>query len=170
MGVSPQVEKPQAENPQADNRIQVLSTLSINDLSNKEHARDFFDKANKTVDAILENERKMTNSWVGREKIPESIRALLDVYVELTGQTPSKGKLMDWLQTGNEWLELGITPIDLRKAYEKANPPDGRGFAVVRPGSLTATAGAIAGERRKHATPIRDPMETLNRYRERLNG
>lgn len=115
----------------------------------KSETTEIIQDANREVDFILESERKALSSWAGREKVPEPIRALLDFYVELTGQRPMKGQLMDWIATGNDWLELGINRFDLRQAYDKANPPDGHGFAVVRPGSLTATAGAFAGERRK---------------------
>ena len=104
------------------------------------------------------------NAWRGRENIPEPIRDLLDVFVQITGQRPSKAQFMDWLNTGQEWLELGIKAEDLRTAYARANPPDGRGFLVTRPGSLTSTAGAIAGERRKAPNPeqsIQDKIHDL---------
>ncbi len=133
-----------------------------------EKSEKIIEKANKTVDFILETELKAQSFWPGREKIPEPIRELLDVYVELTGQHPGKAKLLDWLSTGQEWLELSIISDDLRRAYEKANPQNGKGgFTVCRPGSLTATAGAFAGERHKHqASPIYDPMASLNSYLE----
>jgi hypothetical protein len=115
------------------------------------------DQCNAKIDAILKNERQAQNTWSGREKIPEPIRELLDVYVQITGQKPTKGQLMDWLSTGQEWMELEINAGDLRRAYARATPSDGRGFAVTRPGSLTTTAGAVAGERRK-AHPIVVPL------------
>lgn len=109
-------------------------------------------ECNAKVDAILENERKAKNSWFGREKMPEPIRELLDIYVSLTNDRPSKGDLMDWLGTGNDWLEKGIIAEDLRRAYEKSK--EGTGFLVNRPGSLTRTAGMFAGERRKKTEPV----------------
>jgi hypothetical protein len=108
-----------------------------------------YEQVNKKVDAMIENSRRA--SWSGREKMPEPIRELLDMYVELTGQTPTKGKLMDWMATASEWMEIGIIKNDLQKAYERSR--EGNGFAVVRPGSLTATAGAFAGERRVKGQP-----------------
>ena len=87
--------------------------------------------------------------------IPEPIRDLLDIYVQITGQKPAKNKLMDWLQTGQEWLEVGISADDLRAAYKKAKPDDGNGFMVSRPGSLTTVAGMFAGERRKKPSTSR---------------
>lgn len=97
-------------------------------------------------------------AWSGREKIPEPIRELLDVYVELTCQRPTKGQLIDWLQTGQEWLEMGIVPADLKTAYSKAKPDNGDGFMVARPGSLTRVAGMVAGERRKNTAAVIAPQ------------
>lgn len=133
----------------------VLSPKEIEEITQKEKARE-----------IAELERAQSpNAWRGREQLPEPIRDLLDVYVQITGQRPAKGQLMDWLATGQEWLEIGITATDLRNAYGRANPPDGRGFLVTRPGSLTSTAGAIAGERRREGNPeqsIEDKIRNLS--------
>jgi hypothetical protein len=132
-----------------------LSPEEIEEITQKEKARE-----------IAELERAQSpNAWRGREQLPEPIRDLLDVYVQITGQRPAKGQLMDWLATGQEWLEIGITATDLRNAYGRANPPDGRGFLVTRPGSLTSTAGAIAGERRRKGNPeqsIEDKIRNLS--------
>jgi phage replication O-like protein O len=106
-------------------------------------------EANKKVDYILENERRAKESWNGRGQMPEPIRELLDVYVEVTGQKPIKAKLIDWLQSGQEWLELGATAQDIREAHKIARPENGNGFMVSRPGSLTNTIGMIVGERHK---------------------
>ena len=129
------------------------------------------DQCNAKIDAILENERQAQNSWAGREKIPEPIRELLDVYVHITGQKPTKGKLMDWLSTGQEWLELGASQEDIHAAYKKSKPDNGRntGFMVSRPGSLTNTIGMIVGERHitKSSAVQSDPMATMNDYLKR---
>ena len=167
---TPEVDKPQADKPQADNRTQVLSTLSSNEssINERELSSKDIEKANKKVDFILENERKALDSWPGRASIPEPIRDLLDVYVQITGQKPAKNKLMDWLQTGQEWLEIGISSEDLQAAYKKAKPDCGDGFMVSRPGSLTTVAGMFAGERRKKPSTSRivisAPPERKNEY------
>jgi len=117
------------------------------------HEPSITESANKKVDAILEQERiyrekKAKNeTYPHRNKFPEPIRELLDVYVKLTGQHPAKAKVLDWLQTGQEWLDLGITAMDLDAAYKKSKDDKG-GFTVGRPGSLTNTANMYAGERR----------------------
>lgn len=157
----PQVGKPQVDKPQVGNRGQVLSTLSSNELNNARAplSKENFEKANKKVDALLRQERTAQEkqasgaSWPGRETMPEPIRNLLDVYVQLTGQRPAKKNLLDWLQTGGDWLEAGISADDLRAAYKKSKPDNGEGFMVSRPGSLTTVAGMFAGERRKQTDP-----------------
>lgn len=115
------------------------------------------DSANKTVDAILEQERQYQEklakheTWPHRDKFPEPIRELLDVYVKLTGQRPAKKDVTDWLLTGQDWLDVGIKGVDLENAYKQAKPENGKGFTVARPGSLTRTAGMFAGERRNNS-------------------
>ena len=122
-------------------------------------SQENLEKANKKVDALLKQEKTAQEkqasgaSWPGRETIPEPIRDLLDVYVQLTGQRPAKKNLLDWLQTGGDWLEAGISAEDLRAAYKKSKPDNGEGFMVSRPGSLTTVAGMFAGERRKQTDP-----------------
>lgn len=117
--------------------------------------------ANAKVDAILANEgvaqEKISSgkSWTLREHFPEPIRELLDVFVQTTGMKCCKSNMMDWLQTGQEWLELGITKVDVRNAYNVAKD----NFNIVRPGSLTNTANACAGERRKANKSIEEKQQ-----------
>ena len=125
-----------------------------NQINTRALSKEKTEEANQMVDAILEGARRAQSSWPGREKIPEPIRDLLDVYVQLTGQKPVKDQLMDWLGAGNDWMEAGIVADDLRQAYAKSKPDQyGRGgFMVNRPGSLTRTAQMFTGERRnRHA-------------------
>jgi hypothetical protein len=136
-----------------------LASQEIEEITQKEKSRELAELA----------QAQSRNAWSGREKFPEPIRDLLDAFVQTTGQRPSKGQLTDWLATGQEWLEIGITAADLRAAYARAKPPDGRGFLVTRPGSLTSTAGAIAGERRQTGNPahsIRDRVLALQQDKE----
>lgn len=105
-------------------------------------------RGNKFMDSFIDGERKSLKSWSGRDKMPEPITELLDVYVSLTGQKPTKRDLLDWLQTGNDWLDLGAVQEDVKEAYKIACPDNGKGFLVVRPGSLTRVIGMIIGKRR----------------------
>jgi len=132
-------------------------TLSNKDLNNKNLTNtltpDGVDEKD-LLDWILHYEKvaqeklAKNETYPHREKFPEPIRDLLDVYVKITGQHPIKKSVSDWLMTGQDWLDLGITPIDLQRAYEKSKPESGPGFTVARPGSLTNVAGVFSGERR----------------------
>ena len=143
---------------------------SINRPINQERARTSSKPKILGIEAAIMADRPVTEEdlavhdlWTGRDKVTEPIRELLDVYVELTGQRPTRDMLKDWAGTANDWLEVGIIASDLREAYLLANPPDGRGFLVSRPGSLTSVASKCAGDRRKKgiSAPVRDPYATL---------
>lgn len=97
-------------------------------------------QANSMVDAIIENQKKV--KYDNRDKIPEPLLQFADVYVELTGQKPTKRVLFQWIGEFNDWISEGLQPNDIRAAYKHATRPDG-GFLVGRPGSLTNTAVAL---------------------------
>ncbi len=99
---------------------------------------------------ILEGLRGAQNSWPGREKIPETIRDLLDTFVRVSGIKPVRGQLMDWLGTGQDWLDIGAQKQDITKAFEESKPNEKGygGFMVNRPGSLTRTIQKVVGQRR----------------------
>jgi hypothetical protein len=133
---------------------EVYVNAPVNALKNEDAlSQENYDKANKFVDAVLTNERiaqeKIAGgAWSGRETIPEPIRDLLDVFVSITGQRPTKSKLMEWLATGSEWQEMSATVQDVRDALKIARPEKGDGFLVNRPGSLTNTIAMVIGKRR----------------------
>jgi len=120
--------------------------------------------AKKTVDGILhfanitEEKNKSGENWPGRESIPEPIRELLDVYVKITGQRPTKGHLMMWLAAGQDWLDMGINSSDIEKAFKKSRGDENGkgGFIVGSPHSLTNTANMFAGERRTNGNQSGD--------------
>jgi hypothetical protein len=115
-------------------------------LSEKEKAQ-----ANAQVTAMIENAKKVR--YENRDKIPEPLLAFSDVYVELTGQKPTKRVIMDWLSTFSDWIGEGLQPKDIRAAYQHATRPDG-GFLVGRPGSLTNTAVALKSKSQVSAPQI----------------
>jgi hypothetical protein len=116
------------------------------ELTEKEKAQ-----ANAQVTAMIENTKKVR--YENRDKIPEPLLAFSDVYVELTGQKPTKRVLMDWLSTFSDWIGEGLQPKDIRAAYQHATRPDG-GFLVGRPGSLTNTAVALKSKSQVSAPQI----------------
>jgi hypothetical protein len=94
------------------------------------------------------------DKWKAR--IPEQYRELLLCYAELTGQRPTAGQISGWIKDAMEWLELGVIVADLKKAYEKSKEI---GFMVGRPGALTNTLTAVAGERHKNHKPAMPKQE-----------
>jgi hypothetical protein len=108
-------------------------------------------QANAQVSAMIEASKKV--KYENRDKIPEPLLAFSDVYVELTGQKPSKRVLMDWIATFHDWIGEGLQPKDIRTAYQHATRPDG-GFLVGRPGSLTNTAVALKSKGQASAPQI----------------
>jgi hypothetical protein len=121
---------------------------SVEGLSEKE-----LGQANAQVTAMIEASKKV--KYENRDKIPEPLLAFSDVYVELTGQKPSKRVLMDWIATFHDWIGEGLQPKDIRVAYQHATRPDG-GFLVGRPGSLTNTAVALKSKGQASAPQINE--------------
>lgn len=103
------------------------------------------------LDGMIHYAQQEKDNWPGREKMPEPIRDLLDIFVKISGIRPLKGQLMDWLGSGQDWLEIGAHPQDISKAYEESRPNEKGfgGFACYRPGSLTGAIQKVVGERRK---------------------
>lgn len=109
------------------------------------------DQANAKVDAILANDKKA--KYEHRDSFPETLAPYADAYVELTGQKPTKRVLMDWLQTFSDWLAEGLSPDNIRMAWEYASREGG--FLVSRPGSLTNTAVALKSRRSSQHDTVR---------------
>lgn len=128
------------------------ATYQKSELSSEEIA-----EANKKVDAMLEVARKV--KYEHRELIPETLVELADVYVEATGQRPSKKSLHDWIATFSEWQGRGASARDLRQALERAGDKK-HGFFVVRPGSLTNTLFALMGKRESAVFASPQAVET----------
>ncbi len=116
---------------------------------------------------ILEGMRGAESSWPGREKLPEPIRDLLDVFVKVSGIKPVRGQLHDWLASGSDWLEIGAQKQDIAKAYEESKPNEKGfgGFACYRPGSLTGAIQKVVGERRMNGksgvTPLQRALDEI---------
>jgi hypothetical protein len=95
------------------------------------------EKANKTVDAILEqaNQASKRLTYPKRESLPDPIRELIDEFVRTSGIKPMARETMSWLQAAQDWLNLGATAKDVRDALEYARGK----FSVPTPFSLTNT-------------------------------
>jgi len=162
-------------NPQTASKLLRLNQINqINQIKpdSQSLSKENTEKANKMVDAIIEGARKAESSWLGRERIPEPIRDLLDTFVKVSGIKPTKGQLMDWLGSGQDWLEIGAHPQDISKAYEESKPNEKGfgGFACYRPGSLTGAIQKVVGERRKSHSGGSRTERALAEIREMVNG
>lgn len=105
-----------------------------------ETTQTIVDSTNKTVDAMLEQERLSIGrvSYPKRESLPEPIRELLDGWVKATGMKPLSKDVFHWMNAMNDWLELGVQVADIAPAYEAVKDK----FAVLTPHSLTNTLRA----------------------------
>lgn len=97
-------------------------------------------QANRKVDAILDQERLAVGkvNYPKRESLPEPIRELIDAFVEATGIKPLAKETVGWLMVGQDWLNLGASPADIRGALDYAKGK----FAIMTPHSLTNTLRA----------------------------
>jgi hypothetical protein len=115
------------------------------------------EQANAKMDAILEAARQAQKKYAMRADIPEPYLEYCDLFVSLTGLKPTKKNASDWLATFSEWTSEGLTIKDIQAAWNKANPENGKGFTVTRPGSLTGTAVALKAQaKNKPAAPKRN--------------
>ena len=77
-----------------------------------------------------------------RDEIPPALLAHADNYVKLTGQTPDKRNITDWIAEFTYWETKGLHPQDIERTWREAE------FFVTRPGSLTDVAVAMKAKRR----------------------
>ena len=92
-------------------------------------------------DCITQSHLDAINKATGyqnRERIPEVLLPLLDLYHELTGQEPTKRTYTDWIDTAWTWKDEKLQLDDIRSAWAQAQSD--KGFTVGRPGALTVTA------------------------------
>ena len=143
------------------------AAMEVSGIQKREETKIVIQQADKKVDAILASMAETKDRWPGREKMPEAIRDLLDVFVECTGIKPIRGQINDWMATGSDWVEMGAQKADIRDAVEKSRPNVDQkrtGFTVGRPGSLTTTIQAVVGERRTKPKSNGNMKEFLDRY------
>jgi hypothetical protein len=131
------------------------------DPSYSEEISSIIEEANKVVDFILQQVSKERLSWSGREKIPESLWPLADIFVSITGLKPAKKELVYWMGEWSDWAGWGSTPQDVADAYDYSRRDNG-GFLVSSPGSLSKTVRAITAKRKdKQAAQSSKPTQDL---------
>lgn len=109
------------------------------------------DKVNYIISSSLVADK--VEIYDKRSMIPPELWVYADLYVKLTGQTPKKSNLSDWLHTFQNWLADSVTESHIERAWNIINH-----VFVVRPASLNNTINKIQGDDRlleasKNSTP-----------------
>ena len=133
-----------------DESVSPKVTLNQRNQSNQKCTdEEIIRNANLTVDAILEKELKAQSSWVGREAMPEILRDLADEFVRATNIKPAKKELAWWLGEFQDWLTIGVRPVDVKSGVEYAREHD---FDIFQPASLTKTLRMLIAKRKSAPT------------------
>lgn len=74
------------------------------------------------------------------EGFPVHVKDLLNAFISATQITPTKRRKADWIDTANEWIEMGVKAPDVRNMFNYARE---KGWDVARPGSITSAFNAI---------------------------
>jgi len=69
------------------------------------------------------------------EGYPVHVKGLLNEFIKVSQIKPTKRRKSDWIDTANEWREMGVKPDDVQKMYRHA--VEG-GWDISRPGSITS--------------------------------
>lgn len=65
---------------------------------------------------------------------PDDVLAYLKVFIAVSGIRPIKSQKGDWIKSVREWIEMGVSPVDVKDMYKYA--VSGM-WGVARPGSIT---------------------------------
>lgn len=98
---------------------------------------------------------RQVQKYENRDKIPEPLLWMADLYHELTKQLPNKAVYSEWIKTFEIWKMELFQPEHIRAAFARAMQDDG--FPVGRPNALTATARAM-----KTKMLLTEPKETVS--------
>jgi biotin operon repressor len=110
--------------------------LPVNEIDTKKQLRnkeETIQRARKTVDGILEFERKgqgKKHTTLNEMQVPYA-----DAFVQATGIKMTDRERGDWLMTIQEWIDAGYQPHDVTRAVNSVRS-EGR-LAITRPGSIT---------------------------------
>lgn len=74
------------------------------------------------------------------EGFPVHVKETLASFVKVSEIAPTKRKKSDWIDTGNEWREMGVKPADVEEMYKYALE---NGWTISRPGSITSAYHAM---------------------------
>jgi hypothetical protein len=100
----------------SDQNVSPAMILNQKNQSKPDIAEKIKKSANKTVDAILENERQSVGkSW---SKLPAPYDLYGKAFCEATGLNYHKTDFNFWASTFDEWMTDGFQPTDISKAVE----------------------------------------------------
>lgn len=122
--------------------IQGVSTIEAQVRLNKD--KEIIKKANKTVDAILETERKAKGKQY--TQLPEIFIPYAKSFADATGIQPSKRDLMEWLSVIQDWMNAGYQPSDVTEAVRDIIA-EGK-ISIARPASITFKLRSLAMAKR----------------------
>ena len=95
-------------------------------------------KEKATVTKPTPEKLKLAAAGIGEndplEGYPVHCRLLLAEFVSVSQIPPTKRKKSDWIDTANEWREMGVKPKEVKKMYDHAVE---NGLDISRPGSIT---------------------------------
>jgi phage replication O-like protein O len=98
----------------------------------KETEKEFYEKANKAVDYVLESEgkaRKKTHTL-----LPEQYQSFAEEFTKATEIPYIKKYTFDWMNTFDEWMANGFQPAEVGPAVATCREA---GMPINRPGSIT---------------------------------
>jgi len=112
-----------------------LEVRGIAMLATDETPGQYNERKPDMLDAILDQERQAVGkvTYPKREALPEAIRELIDEFVRASGIKPISKDMLNWLQAGNDWLEIGAQVKDIAPAYLQAKEK----YTVYSPHSIT---------------------------------
>lgn len=71
---------------------------------------------------------------------PVHVKELLGEFISVALIRPTKRRKSDWIDTANEWREMGVKKGDIRLMFNHARE---KGWDITRPGSITSAYNAI---------------------------
>ena len=130
-------------------------TLNAKEKNCEPPIEPIIEAANKTMDAILEIEKRAKGKKY--TQLPEIYIPYAREFSCSTGLEPSKKDMAEWISTIDDWIRAGYQPEDISRAVREIMA-DGR-MAITRPASITWKLKDIFVKRRyeQPAPPVTPP-------------
>lgn len=79
---------------------------------------------------------------------PPHVKDLLGSFMKVSQIQPTKRRKSDWIDTANEWREMGVKPFEVKDMYWYAREG---GWDISRPGSITSAYYPMKQQSQKNA-------------------